>query len=356
VSRTAAARPALGLTHAHLQQHFERAAHAAGGRELRATIAGDEVRLRFASSAAADALSPALAHLARTPAAAPALTLHVWDAASTGTERPAGAPPREDVAGAADDGTGASYFYEDFGLRTLHQPAYDALSVLSDDGVGWYWVPDATALPYWESTAPFRHLLSWWLHGRGSIQVHGGAVGTEAGGVLLVGRGGSGKSTAALASLLDDRLRYVGDDYVAVAIGKTPVVHSLYCHAKVHWRDLGRLPHVEPAIVNAGAADEKAVLSIPGAFPGRTAAGFPLRAIVVPAVTGRRIARTVPAPQAAALAALAPSTIFQLHPPARDSLARMATLVRTTPVYALELGTEIESIPEAFVQLLEEVN
>jgi hypothetical protein len=82
--------------------------------------------------------------------------------------------------------------------------------------------------------------------------------------------------------------------------------------------------------------------------------GFPIRAVLVPRVAGVHDTRIVPASANAALAALAPSTIFQLHPPQRDALARMATLVRQVPCYSIELGTDLPQIPRAIAELLEQ--
>jgi hypothetical protein len=339
-----------------LHEGFNRAAGASRGIvELSLTIARRTVCIRFADSAAAAALSPAFAHL-DGGGPSPALTLHVWDATAS-RERPAFAL-RHDADAVADaaSGAGPSFFYEGPGFRALHQPASDAVSVLSTESdSGWFWVPDATSLPWWDYTAPFRHLLSWWLAAEGCRHVHGGAVGTADGGVLLVGQGGSGKSMTALASLLDERLCYAGDDYVAVEGDGQPFVHSLYSSGKVHRRDLRRLPHLTPAVANGDRPNEKAVVHIATAFPGRAIAGFPLRAIVLPRVTDRRTARVVAGTRAAALAALAPSTILQLHPPAREALAQMADFVRTVPTFVLELGADIETIPTELVRLLEQV-
>jgi hypothetical protein len=121
----------------------------------------------------------------------------------------------------------------------------------------------------------------------------------------------------------------------------------------VHPEDLHRLPHLEPALADGARPDEKAVFYVEQAFPGRSIAGFPLRAIVVPRVTERRAARVLPGTRAEALAALAPSTIFQLHPPARDALAWMAELVRRVPAFVLELGGDVETIPAALLRILE---
>ena len=353
MSRAATAPAGPAPTLAGLHDDFERAARDAGGAvDLQLRIAARPVCIRFAGQTAAEALQPAFAHLEAAEAEPPALTLHVWDSATAGAGRPAFAPPRG--AEAAATGVGASYFYEGPGFRAMHQPASDTLSVLTAEAdTGWFWTPDATALPYWDYTAPFRHLLSWWLDAHGVRHVHGGAVGTPDGGVLLVGPGGSGKSTTALSTLLDERLRYAGDDYVAVGSRRAPAVHSLYCSGKVHPEDLHRLPHLEPALADGARPDEKAVFYVEQAFPGRSIAGFPLRAIVVPRVTDRRVARALPGTRAEALAALAPSTIFQLHPPARDALAWMAGLVRRVPTFVLELGSDVETIPAALLRILE---
>ena len=345
MSRAATAPAGPAETFAGLGDDFERAARGAGGAvDLRLTIAARPVRIRFAGQAAAEALRPAFAHLEAPEAEPPALTLHVWD-----SERPAFAPPRSVAADAGPAGVGPSYYSEGDGFRALHQPASDVFSVLTTEAdTGWFWMPDAEGLPYWDYTAPFRHLLSWWLDAEGFRHVHGGAVGTADGGVLLVGPGGSGKSTTALASLLDERLRYAGDDYVAIGSRGAPAVHSLYCSGKVHPEDLHRLPHLEPLLADK-PLDEKAVFYVESAI-----AGFPLRAIVLPRVTDRRAARALPGTQAAALAALAPSTIFQLHPPAREALAQMAQLVRRVPTYVLELGSDVETIPAELLRIIEQ--
>jgi hypothetical protein len=70
-------------------------------------------------------------------------------------------------------------------------------------------------------------------------------------------------------------------------------------------------------------------------------------------VTRRHTARAVPTTPGAALAALAPSTIFQLHPPDPEAVAQMAVIVRAVPAFVLELGTEVETIPDELVRILE---
>ena len=112
-----------------LQDDFERAAEAAGGRvDLHLALAGKPVRIRFAGARVAEALSQAFAHLEAREDESPALTLHVWDSG---------------LRGAETAGAGASYYSEQAGVRTLHQPASGVFSVLDADAeTGWFWMPE----------------------------------------------------------------------------------------------------------------------------------------------------------------------------------------------------------------------
>jgi hypothetical protein len=325
---------------------FAAAGEAAGGVSLdRLSIAGAPVSLRFASPALRERLTPAFAHLAEPAEAAstePALTIHLWDSASTGVKP----PPRPQVP--TDHAFGALYHFAEPPFRCVYQPGLESLSILnSTAGVAWHWVADAFEQPYWDQACPIRQILFWWLGSRGYLQVHAASVGTPAGGVLLVGKGGSGKSTVALSSL-GSNLLYAGDDYVAVALEPSPRVQSLYSSGKLepeHAREL--LPHLLPLLSNAERLEsEKAVLYVQHHFPEQTTSGFPLRAILVPRVSaGRRESRIVEVSRAAAFAALAPSTILQLHTADSETFAALARLIERVPCRGLELGSDIGAIP-----------
>src|SRR5205814_9484870 len=123
-------------------------------------------------------------------------------------------------------------------------------------------------------------------------------------------------------------LRYAGDDYVAVEAARPPRLYSLYNSGKLErhharrFRDiLTELPSPEDV------ADDKAVVYINDLYPQSVITEFPLCAIVVPQVTERRLARLVPTHPAVALAALAPATLLQHHPPQPTGLAAMRPLV-----------------------------
>jgi hypothetical protein len=88
-------------------------------------------------------------------------------------------------------------------------------------------------------------------------------------------------------------------------------------------------------------------------FPGKMLAGMPLKAILIPRVTGRPETTIVPASAAAALKALVPSTIFQLAGNERPTFQAMVQLARSIPAFEIGLGTEVAQIPDAIRRFLE---
>lgn len=326
--------------------------HREDGAEDRWMAIGDRVlRLRFSSKRML-ALMEAFGHLELEAPATPELTVCLWDSPD-GLEPPLPAP--------ADPGAprGTRMVWNDGRLRGCYQPGQDTLSVLDQEGSrAWFWAADGSAMPYWEYAAPLRLILSWWLPSQGSALVHGAAVGRPAGGALIVGRGGSGKSTTSLLSLLGG-LSFASDDYVVVERdrrGQGPFVHSAFGSGKLDNQQCERFPDLWPAIVNPSRLpDEKAVFMVNRFAPALMARSFPLRAVLVPRITGRRDTEVLAGSPMAALAALAPSTIFQLPGDPAVELKAMAGLVQAVPVRVLALGTDFAQIPAAIDRALEQL-
>ncbi len=331
-----------------LHRSFERAAAEAGGTAERSfRIAGHAVRLRFAGADPAP-FTEALEHLACGPAPEPALTVCVFDTASTRTLPPP-APWRPDEvreAGVIESLSGERF-------RTVLQLATETLTMLDRErGVAICWVRDAAALPMPERAAPLRRLLQGWLADRGLMLVHGGAVGTPRGGVLLTGPGGSGKSNAALACL-EAGLLYAGDDYCALSPRPEPRVHSLYSTGKTHPADLARLPFLVPMVANpATAAEEKAVYFLHRHVPERLSGGFPLRAILLPVVSPGAGTSLAPVTRGTTLRALAPTSVLLAPQVGATTLAALAACVRGVPTFALRVGSDPARVPERISSLL----
>lgn len=309
------------------------------------------VRLRFAGPALLPLVTPALEHLAIGPRTVPALTVFLWDSQTTETV-PVAPPwsmndylPRGEVRG-----------YSDGDFKTSYHPASGILSMLHCRlGTGYYWLADARRFPRHERAAPLLQILSWWASERDRQVVHAAAVGDADGGVLLVGKGGSGKSTAALACLNAGML-YAGDDYCMIRAGdgdEHPQVHSLYNSGKLDMASARRFPRMKPALDHGDGMDaEKAIYFLHDGYREKMSAGFPLRAFLLPRVTGlaeSSIKRVAPA---ACLLALAPSTIFQLNGAGRRAFAGLSRVVKQIPGYELRLGADISVVPDMIARLL----
>lgn len=330
---------------------FDRAGAAAGVCETDLLLAGAPLRLRSAGPALLRQVMPALAHLRRAAAdTTGGLTVYLWDSASSGIDLPAPPWRQQDLIARGDvlSMNGRRW-------HTAYQQDVPMLSMCDlEQGVAVLWLGDAAAMPYWESASPLRSILHWWAAARGFQVVHAAAVGTPDGGLLLGGASGSGKSTTALACLNSD-LQYAGDDCVLVQAAQ-PWVHSLYCTGKLFERSLELLPWLADAVANPDRpAEFKAVLQVDRAFPARLTEGFPLRAVVLPRVTGGPCHRLTPLAPAAALRALAPSTIYALPASEGGSFRMLTGLVQRLPCFSLQLGDAVAELPGLLGGLLRDL-
>src|SRR5438552_12245473 len=267
-----------------VHEKFQKAERNAGGPvDAFCEMAGYKIRLRFAGPALVPFILPALGHLIVAPYSAPALTICLWDSVSTRTKMPP--PPWSE-----SDYTPAGRIdrYTDDRIYTAFSLWRDVLSLLDTKrNLAIYWVPDARRVPYFESGAPLLTILHWWMGCRQRQLIHAGAVGSAQGGVLLVGKGGSGKSSTCLLCL-DSPLLYAGDDYCLITTRSAPHVHSIYSSGKVDAKDIGRFPFLASALNNGDRLDrEKALYFLYPHFQGKISAGFPIWAILFQCVTCR---------------------------------------------------------------------
>jgi len=341
-----------------LVARFEVAERAVGGTTVPLTMGGRRVVLRFAGAAMAAKMLPAVVHLVAARASGAAdLTVYLWDTRSTGVAMIA--PPwpvgidgvigaGNVIAGAAADGLRAT-FRGDNGLLTV-------LDV--EAGVAVVWLRDAAGIDRHEAAAPLRSQLATYFAHHGLAVTHGAAIGREGRGVLLGGRGGSGKSTTSLLCL-EAGLDYAGDDYVLIDAGAgaeaRPHVHSLYATGKVLPNSRVRMPEIGTAFEDASASAEpgdKAIAYLGTLVPERISRGFEVVALLLPSVTGRDDTGLVPISSAHALRGLAPSTIFQNGDEGPRTLAILARLASQVACYRLELGTDLAQIAPAIERLI----
>jgi hypothetical protein len=344
---------------AGLQGFFDRAVREHGetigsAGEIKRTLCfGDlRVRLRFAGSALERELTAALRPRLIAREAPVHATIGLWEEC----EVPGGAAPmpwqQSDVGprGLIRGSGGASVraVFETGSLAlTMFDPRTRALL---------HRVPSASTLPWWERAAPLRPALFWALSAPGRHLVHAGVVGDpQRGGVLLAGAGGSGKTTVALAALAAG-MSYVGDDYVLLHTEEEPVAWNLFGTAKLDTGHMERFPEFASEIVISSepVVEEKAVLDVDRLMPNALAGSLPIRAVLVPRISGGR-SRLRPARAGDALLALAPSTALQMPYDGGEVLAALAKVARAVPAFSLDVGDDPAELAQAVDRVLETV-
>lgn len=181
---------------------------------------------------------------------------------------------------------------------------------------------------------PLQSLLSIVCADRGGDLVHAALVSRGGQGALIVGPGGAGKSTTAVAALLDG-WDYLGDDCVAIERRDGAFIGSpVYASACL---DPKHLATFAPSLT-AEHADpgEKSMVAL--RLSARQAAHAAIRAIILPRVSGGNAIVVDRRDAKAALLALAPTSILRRAVPAAAMLARLRALVASAPCYALEMG------------------
>ncbi|MBC7810883.1 MAG: serine kinase [Burkholderiales bacterium] len=332
-------------------QH-EAAEKAGGQTEYTYRLGANTIRLYFAGDALIPVITPALEHL-RVPIAANQaadLTVYLWDVKSTGVQPPARAwewednPARGDVRSLSDTRFQTAYNHHARLLNLLDRERNIAL----------YCISNVADMPFDFRGSPLLNILHWWPQTRGLQLVHGGAVGLDTGGVLIVGKGGSGKSTTTLACL-QSKLQFAADDYCLLQTEGTPSIYSVYSSAKVEVDNLQRLPHLKTLMSNPDALDgngEKATIFLKQHYPEKLISHFPLKAVLVPRITGEPQTHIKPTSRMNAMQALTISTMVQLSGADKAAFDGIADVIKQVPSFALELGTDLRQVVAALENFL----
>ena len=315
--------------------------------EARISVAGDALTLRFASPALQHRIFPALAHRPAHTHPSPGLTILVHDYASA-PEIPAL------LSNIRIASSGEEYWvFHQGGLVVNLQHQGRVLSAIDlESRTAWWIGPSPDAVEYTERAHPLRLILTQWQQSRGRNLVHAAAVGIPSGCALIIGQGGAGKSTTAMACATGGLL-YLSDDICLVQDSPSPAVHSLYSSAKLAVQGLTRFPTLAPAADPHGRPDsEKLVLFFHQLAAVTTLPTLPLRALLLPTITATAQTTIRPSTSGQAFLQLTPSCIWHLPHLRPQLLASFAALARRVPVYTLALGSDFASTPVAIRTLL----
>lgn len=351
-----------GREHPAIAAYFQAAtasfAAAACGRpadDLWLRIARRAVRFRFAGDRLRAVVEPVFAHL-QTPAQPTAdLTILLWDTASTGI----GLAPLPEHAGEPDRASRLDAF-SDRRFTTVHDTESAQFCMLDrQTATAVAWVDDVDAIPVWDRMHPLRRLLHAWARGFAADLVHAGAVGIDGAGVLVVGAGGTGKSTTVLAAMAAG-LTAAGDDYVLVdpgsQAGSPPTAHALYGTMRLHRAHLQRFPalltHHDHIFEEPWSGRTKVTSYIARHSPDRLTAELRLVGVVIPHVVQDGPPEAIRETPARALLALAPSSLLQVDPTDAAMFTRLAHLCRRLPCWRLPLGPDPARAADGLARLI----
>jgi hypothetical protein len=236
-SASAAAEQEQAQFFAQLREGFGAASARTGEIVRDFRVAGTLVRLRFAGESLIPAIVPGLAYPLSGVEVESPCEICLWDSEATGIQLPPPPRPRKDFTE-----RGNIWGFDSSRYRSAYQWGEGSVSVMDCEArQAVFWVPTHRRLPVWVLAAPLRSILHWWMELNGRQLVHAAAVGYGGRGVLIPGRGGSGKSSTSLACLLAG-MDFISDDYLAVSLNPEPRVHRLYTTAKLDPRSLSLYP------------------------------------------------------------------------------------------------------------------
>jgi hypothetical protein len=331
-----------------VHDRFLNAAASVGAVNFYYSICDTSVCLSFAGEELVPHITPALNHLMIPEVEKPDLTVCLWDSVSTRTSM---VPPpwkrdrytyRGDIWGYNSGRIKTAFHWIEFSLNMLD----------FETNTGLFWVEHTRSLPFWVNASPLRTLFHWWMEKNGCQLVHAAAVGTENGAVLLTGKGGIGKSTAAL-SCLKSGFFYLGDDYIVTRMRPEPYVYTLYNTAKLNADHVKNFPEISRLISNAeNLKDEKAVIFLYPEFGGQLVRAMPLKGVVVPHVTDHSESGVTRISSENVLRAASFTTMTQLPGAGIKTYEFLNQLSAGIPCFSLESGRDLSHIPVAISGLL----
>jgi hypothetical protein len=310
-------------------------------------LAGLLIRFQFAGSALVPAIAPAFEHLrVSSLRPSPSFTIRLWDCASTGVLMP---PPPCRLEGFTVRGEVRDF--HDGRHHAAYQPSERILSVIDVEArVGVVCVANAREIPTPERAAPLRGLLSWLMRYNHRQLVHGAGVAAGKGGVLIVGRGGAGKSNTAVGCLLAG-LNYAADDFCAVSVAPVQMAHSLYSTAKLHRNDWAQIPY--PPSNPDDPDTDKRFYYLHANFAERLPASFRILAIVAPRRTGIGDPTLKPISPRTPVLETASETSLMLPDAGAEVLSTLSRIARQVPCYRLDLGSHPHAIPLIIAGLID---
>ena len=335
-----------------LEEAYARVVASAGVvREFVIELAGLRICLQCPGGELLDRIGNTLAHLETRSAGAVDFTICCWDAEASGVEAPL--PERAVLEWAA---YGCLKLVTDRRYRTFHLEWAGIFSCVDlESHTAYCCYDDAERLSMYEVSGPLRAVFGSILNRHGSHLVHAAAVGTERGSLLFAGPPGSGKSTLAI-QCLQAGLGYQSDDLCVLTSESRPRSLSIYNIAKLREDGLPRFPRLQSVLSHFEEEDgeRKAYFYVHRHFPDQVLKAAPVRAILLPSITGEAVSRVERAAPMDAVRGVITWSVKEI--PKSDNLGEriMLQAVSRLPAYRLYLGREEQSTMDLVRSLLDD--
>ncbi|MBN2829206.1 MAG: hypothetical protein JXR56_02670 [Candidatus Cloacimonetes bacterium] len=217
----------------------------------------------------------------------------------------------------------------------------------SQNKKAYYYIPNLDILPFYEKAAPMRMIFHHFAQDYGMILVHGAAIAIDGHGILMAGKGGSGKTTTAICAALRG-FDYLGDDYVILDTDDK-IIYSLYSSCKIRWDSEELLPELASFAVNTRNEDKGYFFM--NEINGRIRKSIRLYVVVIPQIGGDE-SSYLKTGGINALRVLSSSTIFQMPGSGRTTLHNISKAIRNVPAYEMILSSCPEEINKRLTELV----
>jgi hypothetical protein len=215
-----------------------------------------------------------------------------------------------------------------------------------------FWIARFESIPFWEKAAPFKSIINWFLSNTSFTMLHGGAVSLNDRAVLLVGPGGSGKSSTVGTCFLNG-MEVCGDDLVIVG-GIEPyiTVYALYNSIKL-------LPSsLAPALDNLNLNEwddcgEKRFSRYSDLRVDQISRASTVIGVMRCFVSGQDLTTIMPIQPSSMLKFIIPPTVFLLRGYEELAIKKISRLVRSINCFQLNLGTNSSAISKSINTFIE---
>jgi hypothetical protein len=203
------------------------------------------------------------------------------------------------------------------------------------------WVPSIEAINTYDKAAPFRWIIDGLAQRHGLTTMHAAVIGEGGIGLLIVGQGGRGKSTLALAAIAAG-MDYLSDDYCLVDAQPPYSAYRLFNTAKVRVDSEVAVSWIAGLEHDIEASDGgKRIFNLARHVPEVLSDRLEIRAILLPEFTDDALPVLERASSSEAFRRAAPSTIAQCEGSEAQAAADVGRLARALPSYRIRMPRQV---------------